>query len=100
MFTALAEPNRLRIVELLRDQPCSVNEVATRLRIRQPQASKHLRTLSDAGLVIVRPFAQQRIYILNPEPFLQLDNWTQSFKEYWDTRLSQLDAYIAQLKER
>ena len=60
-LTALAEPNRLRIVELLRDRPRPVVEIAKRLRLRQPQVSKHLRVLSDAGLVDVRPVAQQRI---------------------------------------
>jgi len=86
-FTALSEPARLKIVELLRVQPCSVNEVALLLRIRQPQASKHLRTLSAAGLVTVQPIAQQRIYSLNPEPFLQLGNWAHSFQQFWDQRL-------------
>ena len=68
-LSALAEPNRLRIVELLRDKPRSVNEIATRLALRQPQVSKHLRVLNSAGLVRARPVAQQRIYQLQPKPF-------------------------------
>jgi DNA-binding transcriptional ArsR family regulator len=99
-FSALAEPNRLRIVELLREQPCSVNDVAKQLKLRQPQVSKHLHTLSKAGLVSVSPAAQQRIYALNPEPFLQLDDWTKSFEQYWDKRLDKLENYLQQLKER
>jgi DNA-binding transcriptional ArsR family regulator len=99
-FTALAEPNRLRIIELLREQPCSVNDVAARLDLRQPQASKHLRTLSEAGLISARPYAQQRIYTLNPEPFLRLSDWTNSFTHYWETRFSMLDDYLDTLKER
>ena len=72
---ALAEPNRLRIVELLRERPRPVGEIAKRLRLRQPQVSKHLRVLSDAGLVDVRPVAQQRIYELRSAPFDELDKW-------------------------
>jgi DNA-binding transcriptional ArsR family regulator len=93
-FTALAEPNRLRIVELLRKQPCSVNQVAESLKLRQPQASKHLHTLSLAGLVTVKPLAQQRMYALNPAPFLQLDDWVNSFQQYWDQRLTTLETYL------
>ena len=93
-FTALAEPNRLKIIELLRKQPCSVNEVAQLLRLRQPQASKHLRTLADAGLVSVRPAAQQRIYALNPEPFLQLEDWVNSFQHYWNQRFDNLESHL------
>ena len=72
-FRALAEPSRLRIVELLSGGPLPVGTVVDRLGIRQPQASKHLRVLSEAGLVEVRPIAQQRIYALRPEPLQELD---------------------------
>lgn len=93
-FTALAEPNRLRIVELLREEPRSVNQVAQLLKLRQPQASKHLHTLSLAGLVTVKPVAQQRLYTLNPEPFLRLEDWTNSFHRHWDQKLTSLEAYL------
>jgi DNA-binding transcriptional ArsR family regulator len=99
-FSALAEPNRLRIVELLREHPCSVGDIAEQLQLRQPQASKHLHTLNRAGLVYVQPVAQQRIYVLNPEPFLRLDDWVNSFERSWEGRLGKLEAYVQQLKER
>jgi DNA-binding transcriptional ArsR family regulator len=80
ILSALAEPNRLRIIELLREQPYSVGEIAERLLIRQPQVSKHLRVLSEAGLVEVHPSAQQRIYQLQATPFKELDSWTNTCK--------------------
>jgi DNA-binding transcriptional ArsR family regulator len=94
MFSALAEPNRLKIVELLRERARSVNEVALLLKLRQPQVSKHLHTLTKAGLVSVHPLAQQRIYSLQPEPFLQLENWADSFQKYWEQRLDNLNDYL------
>ena len=98
-LSALAEPNRLRIVELLRDNPDPVGEIARRLVIRQPQVSKHLRVLSEAGLVEVRPVAQQRIYQLQPEPFEELDGWLATFRKVWEKRLDSLDDYMQQLKQ-
>ena len=100
ILSALAEPNRLRIVELLRDNPCPVGEIAKRLVLRQPQVSKHLRILSDAGLVKVRPVAQQRIYQLQPKPFEELDSWLETFRRIWETRLDTLDEYMQELKEK
>lgn len=94
IFSALAEPNRFRIIELLREQPYSVNEFVEQLKIRQPQASKHLRILNNAGLVIVKPIAQQRIYTLNPDTFNQLDEWIDSFSKLWDKRLDKLDEHL------
>ncbi|UUZ81710.1 metalloregulator ArsR/SmtB family transcription factor [Paenibacillus sp. P26] len=61
-FSALAEPTRLRIVELLMEGPLTVGEIADRLELRRPQASKHLRVLLDAGLVEVQAAANRRNY--------------------------------------
>ena len=99
-LTALAEPNRLRIVELLRDRPRPVGEIAKRLRLRQPQVSKHLRVLSDAGLVDVRPVAQQRIYQLRTEPFNALDKWLETFRRATEARFDRLDALISERKAK
>jgi DNA-binding transcriptional ArsR family regulator len=77
---ALAEPSRLRIVELLRRGPRSVGEIGTRLRLRQPQVSKHLRVLKDAGLVEAHPEAQLRLYELRPNGLLLLDAWLEPYR--------------------
>jgi DNA-binding transcriptional ArsR family regulator len=75
-------------------QPYSVNEVAKLLKIRQPQVSKHLNTLTKAGLVNIHPVAQQRIYSLSPQPFIELKDWANSFQQYWGERLDNLDNYL------
>jgi DNA-binding transcriptional ArsR family regulator len=77
-----------------------VGEIAKRLVLRQPQVSKHLRILSDAGLVKARPVAQQRVYQLQPKPFKELDSWLETFRRVWETRLDTLDEYMQELKEK
>src|SRR2546425_11072720 len=72
---ALAEPNRFQIVELLLDGPRPVGDMVDRLGLHQPHVSKHLRVLSDAGLVDVRVDAQRRIYALRPAPLQELEVW-------------------------
>lgn len=94
-FGALGEPSRLRIVELLRLGPCSVGEIAEALGIRQPQVSKHLRVLGDAGLVAAEPLARRRIYHLEAEPFERIAAWVDSFEATWEARLDSLGAYLA-----
>ena len=98
-FSALAEPNRLQIVQLLRRKPLAVGEIVDRLGLRQPQVSKHLRVLSDAGLVEVRPVAQQRIYALRSEPLRELDRWLQQYRQLWEERFEQLDDVIRDLQQ-
>ncbi|MBD1382237.1 ArsR/SmtB family transcription factor [Metabacillus arenae] len=98
ILSALAEPNRLHIIELLRDGPRTVGEIADQLRLRQPQVSKHLRILSDAELVEVQPIANRRIYKLRPQPFIELDGWLKSFRSIWDERFDRLDNYLLGLQ--
>jgi uncharacterized protein YndB with AHSA1/START domain/DNA-binding transcriptional ArsR family regulator len=78
-FSALGEPNRLRIAELLASSPRSVGEIAAQLGLRQPQATKHLQALQRAGLVTVHPLGQRRIYALNREFFGELGQWSERF---------------------
>jgi DNA-binding transcriptional ArsR family regulator len=89
-FAALAEPNRFRIVELLRSGARSVNDIGERLKLNQPQVSKHLRVLKEAGLVGVTPRANQRLYGLRPVALRRLQEWVERF--------DQLDALIEELK--
>ena len=98
-FAALAEPNRLRIVELLRSGPQAVGEISGALHLNQPQVSKHLRVLKDAGLVDVQPLAQQRLYQLRPLPFRALQAWLEEYRMLWDARFTELDGVLADLKK-
>jgi DNA-binding transcriptional ArsR family regulator len=97
-FAALAEPNRYRIVELLRTGARTVNEIGSRLDLNQPQVSKHLRILREAGLVAVEPRAQQRVYELRGKPLRQLHDWLDRYREVWDTRFGALDELLAELE--
>jgi DNA-binding transcriptional ArsR family regulator len=99
-FAALAEPNRFRIVELLRSGPRPVNAIRERLQLNQPQVSKHLRVLKQAGLVDVQPRAQQRLYELRAQPLRQLHAWLERYRLLWDERFEQLDQLIEDLKEK
>jgi DNA-binding transcriptional ArsR family regulator len=97
-FRALAEPNRFQIVELLRGGPRPVGDMVDRLRLRQPQVSKHLRVLSEAGLVDVRVDAQRRIYALRPAPLRELEIWLERYRRIWEENFQRLDSVLEELK--
>jgi DNA-binding transcriptional ArsR family regulator len=99
-LSALAEPNRLQIVELLRKKPRAVGEIVEQLGLKQPQVSKHLRVLSEAGLVEVHARAQQRIYSLRSEPFKELDVWLERYRRTVNQRFDRLDDILREQKEK
>jgi DNA-binding transcriptional ArsR family regulator len=100
VMSALAEPNRMQIVELLRENPLTVGEIADSLQLRQPQASKHLRVLSEAGLIEVQAVANRRICKLRPDPFKELDTWLESYRHMWEERYDRLDDYLLELQSK
>jgi DNA-binding transcriptional ArsR family regulator len=93
-FAALADPNRTRIVALLLQGERPVGEVAKKLRLSQPSASKHLKTLKDAGLVAVRSDAQSRVYSLRPAALRSLDAWLTPYRKLWADRLDALERHL------
>ncbi len=97
---ALAEPNRFQIVELLRDGPRPVGDMVERLRLRQPQVSKHLRVLSEAGLVDVRVDAQRRIYSLRPAALKEMHEWLERYRRIWEGNFQRLDGVLEELKTK
>ncbi len=99
LMSALAEPNRMHMIELLRDGPRTVNEIVERLGLPQPLVSKHLRVLRNAQLVQVRPQAQTRLYQLQPRPLAELDAWLGPFRRLWEGRLDSLDDYLQEMKK-
>lgn len=98
ILSALAEPSRLQIVDLLREGPLTVGEIADHLYIRQPQASKHLRVLLEAGVVEFNAEANRRIYKLKSEPFKALDLWLENYRDIWEEQFNKLDHYLQDLQ--
>ena len=99
VLQALADGNRRTVLEILRDHPATVGELAEALPIARPGVSRHLRVLRDAGLVEVEQDAQRRIYSLRPAPLAELDEWLGAYRSFWEHRLDALHTEIARGKK-
>ena len=93
-WSALADPRRREMLELLRERPRPVGELVERLGLSQPGTSKHLRVLREAGLVRARPDGQRRVYQLDGAPLEELDAWLRPYKRYWSERLDALERHL------
>lgn len=95
VFTALADPTRRRMLELLATAERPAGEFAmTFPEVRQPTLSHHLRVLRDAGLVAVRADAQRRIYSLRRDPLVELHDWLTRSALYWADELDALEQHL------
>ena len=86
LFEVIAEPNRRRILSLLRERERPAGELVTRLKLAQPSVSKHLKVLRDAKLVEVRGDGARRIYRLRPEPLAALEAWLAPYRRHYEAR--------------
>ena len=98
-FEVLAEPNRRRILDLLRDREQPVGVLVDALGVSQPAVSKHLRVLRDAGLVAVRVDAQRRLYRVRPEPLRAIDDWLAPYRAMWSARLDDLERHLDAMED-
>jgi DNA-binding transcriptional ArsR family regulator len=96
IWSALADPHRRAMLDALRDGPCPVGELAGTLGLSQPMTSKHLRVLRNAGLVLVRKQAQQRIYAVNPQRMAEIETWLAPYRKLWNERLDALAKHLDQ----
>ena len=99
VFQTLADPSRLRIVEVLQRGEHAVNDLVERLAIHQSGVSRHLRILTEAGFVQVRPDGAKRLYSLRPEPFRELDAWVSGYRALWESRLDRFGAALARKRK-
>jgi len=98
-LSALAEPNRFNIIELLRDYGAmTVTEIAQKLGLRLPQSSKHLHVLAEAGLVNVKVDANRRIYSLCPTPLIEMNNWLETFIQIKEEQFDQFEELLKRVQ--
>jgi DNA-binding transcriptional ArsR family regulator len=92
-FTAIAEPRRRQIIDLLaRRRSMGVGAIVLALGLRQPSVSKHLGVLREAGLVCVSKQGQQRVYELNLNSLRPVYDWVKTFEGHWDHQLDRIKA--------
>ena len=93
-FEAIAEPNRRRILDLLRDGERPAGEVVEALAISQPGVSKHLRLLREAGWSAPAPTASAGSTAWRPAELATVESWLAPYRDFWRGRLDALEAHL------
>jgi DNA-binding transcriptional ArsR family regulator len=95
VFAALSNPTRRKMLELLKDGERQAGELGAAFpSLPQPAVSRHLKILREAGLVVVSPQAQRRVYALRPGRLREVDTWVSSYREFWSGRLESLKTHL------
>ncbi len=100
VFNAIAEAGRREILDVLMTGEKAVGAIVDDLSLSQPQVSKHLRVLSEVGLVKCRAVGRRRLYRLEPERLQPLQDWLAKYEQMWNARLDRMDELLQELQRQ
>lgn len=95
VFQAIADPTRREIIGLLSRKTLTLNGVAENFTISRPAISKHMKILSECGLVVVRQQGRERLCAANLQRLKEVSEWTEQYRQFWNIKLDQLEAFLA-----
>jgi DNA-binding transcriptional ArsR family regulator len=100
VFQAIADPNRRAILGLLAQQPLTLNNVAENFAISRPAISKHVKILTECGLVVVRKKGRERYCEARLEKLQEVADWVQRYRKQWETRFDALEDYLKEIQAK
>ena len=100
VFQAIADPNRRAIIGLLANQKLTVRAVAEHFPISRPAISRHIKILTECGLIVVHRKGRERFCEVRLEKLNEVSTWVEQQRKLWDHRLDRLDEYLDELKAK
>jgi DNA-binding transcriptional ArsR family regulator len=94
VFQAIADPTRRDIINLIAHRSLNLNSVADNFSVSRPAISKHIKILTECGLIRIRQEGRERFCEANLKPLVQVSSWVDQYKEFWMARLDALEAYL------
>ena len=99
VFNAISEAHRREILDTLVAGEKAVGAIVEDLSMSQPQVSKHLRVLSEVGLVSCRADGRRRLYRAEPARLRPMHDWLAKYEQAWSDRLDRMDDYLKELQQ-
>lgn len=98
VFQAIADPVRRDIIELLAEEPLSVNAVAEQFEVSRPAISKHLKILKECGVIEINQQGRERFCMIQPTNLIPAFVWIEQYKKLWEDKLDRFEDYLNEMK--
>ncbi|MBP8156611.1 MAG: winged helix-turn-helix transcriptional regulator [Leadbetterella sp.] len=98
VFQAISDPTRREIIGLLTKQPLNLNAVADNFDVSRPAISKHIKILTECGLVIIKQKGRERYCEAKLDKLNEVSVWIEKYKEFWNQKLDALENYLEEIK--
>jgi len=94
VFQAIADPTRREIINLIAHQSLNLNSVAKNFEISRPAISKHIKILSECGLIVIKQQGRERYCEANLKSLSQVDRWIEQYRVFWTSKLDALEKFL------
>jgi len=98
VFQAIADPTRREIINLIATQSLNLNAVAENFDVSRPAISKHIKILTECGLITIRVEGRERYCEARLEKLNEVSEWVEQYKKFWNEKLDALEIYLNQLQ--
>jgi len=98
VFQAIADPTRRKIVDTLNDKPLHLNAIAENFHISRPAISKHIKVLTECGLIIIKQKGRERYCEVNYKSLRKVSDWIDKYRVFWTQKLDALGDFLEKEK--
>ena len=100
VFQAIADPTRRAIINMIAHQSLNLNSVAEQFKVSRPAISKHIKILTECGLISMHQQGRERFCEAKLEKLNEVSDWVEKYKEFWNIKLDALEEYLMQVQKR
>jgi DNA-binding transcriptional ArsR family regulator len=94
VFQAIADPTRRQIINLIAQKPMNLNAIADNFEISRPAISKHIRILTECGMVVIEQVGRERFCEAKLDSLSEVSNWVEQYRQFWNAKFNSLDKYL------
>jgi DNA-binding transcriptional ArsR family regulator len=100
VFQAIADPTRREIINLLAHKTLNLNTVSENFDVSRPAISKHIKILTECGLVVIKQQGRERYCEIKLQKLNEVSDWIERYRKFWNTKLDALDTYLQEIQEK
>src|SRR5262245_58267140 len=100
VFQAIADPTRREIISMIASQSLNLNSIADKFQISRPAISKHIKTLTECGLITIKQHGRERHCEGKLQKLNEVSHWVEQYRQFWTKKLDALEIYLDQLQNQ
>src|SRR6185369_5806745 len=100
VFQAIADPTRREIINMLAHKSLNLNAVAENFNVSRPAISKHIKILTECGLIVINQQGRERHCQAQLGKLNEVSDWVERYRQFWEGKLDALEMYLTELQSK